>query len=101
VRVRVLAEIPNSRVAKGVPFLLLVAEDGKFARGVQIGERTEVLSPWVDPQKALDGAVRVLGGDHRAATHPTTLMALSLALVGLLMEGKAQEISERQKEGGE
>lgn len=93
---RVLCEIPNRKIAGGVPFLLLRAEDGKYARGVTIGDETHVLGEWIDPQKALEGATRVLGEDAKAITHPTALMALALTLIGLLLEG--QELSQKGAE---
>ena len=91
-----LCELPNRRFDKGPPFLLLRDPAGRYARAVRIGDETHVLGDWVDPQKAIEGACRVIGEDHRASTHPAALMSMALALVGLLMEGARMKAEEAE-----
>lgn len=80
---RVLMEVPSLAIAGARPFLLLRDAAGRHALGRQIGASVSVTTPWIDPERAFDVALRVAGGDPRMTTHPTTLIGLAVAVLAV------------------
>lgn len=80
---RVLLEIPNCSVAGGAPLLLMRDGDGRHCIGQQVGLSVEPRGAWVEAQAAVDMALRILGGDPKAITHPRAMAGLATALLGI------------------
>lgn len=84
--------IVNLGVAKGAPFMLLRRADGAYALAQKVGDQVFLTSDWCAPQKILDGALRVVGGDPAALTHPKALLHVSIALVGVFLEAERRRM---------
>ncbi|MDP3554848.1 hypothetical protein [Methylocystis sp.] len=95
--VEVLADIPNMAVHRGAPFLLLRDAQGRFALGQQIGDEVALRSDWVEEEKTVNGALRVLGGDHQALTSPKAMLHISLALAGVWVAAARLNLSDEPK----
>ncbi len=90
-----ILQIDNLAVAKGRPFWLLRDAHGRFALARELGGAYVLESGWVEPQAALDVALRVLGGDARVNTDGRALRGLAVMLVGI-----EAAILRKQMEGG-
>lgn len=96
----ILDGIQNFGVANGAPFSILRDMQGRFALGQMRGETMTVASNFVDMADAAEWALRALGGDKRAITHPRIIIALALALVGPIAEGELARKRAKEKANG-
>jgi len=96
-----LLPVPDMSGANGAEFCVVRDRRGFHALAQEQSAEWKLLTGWVDPQAALDVALRILGGDPKAMTEPRAMRGVAVALVGVeCWLEQARRKAAREGEGG-